>query len=40
MKAKVLALATTVVALFNTAAFAASRVAGGGSCCPPCPFCH
>lgn len=40
MKAKLTAFATAVLALVTTGAFAASRVAGNGGCCPPCPFCQ
>ena len=40
MKAKLIALATTVLALVTSGAFAASRLTASGGACPPCPFCR
>lgn len=40
MKAKLVAFATTVLALVTSGAFAASRSGATGGACPPCPFCR
>ena len=40
MKRTLIGLLSAGFALLTTGALAATKVAGSGGCCPPCPFCH
>jgi hypothetical protein len=40
MKQKLVGLFSAVFALMTTGAFAATRVAANGGCCPPSPLSH
>ena len=40
MKRRLVGVLSAVFVLVTTGAFAATKVAVNGGCCPPCPFCH